>query len=711
MITLRDCVLLLFLTLSPLFSVSAWTSTPFNPPSYPLAVRSPYLSAWLPSGGSGVALNSAWPQFWTGTTVGWAGFVKVDNASYSFLGDPVVSGAVFTKATQLSAQFTSTQSIFIFTAGPVQITVTFLSPIEPTDFVKQSLPLSYLSVSAVPTDGSSHSVSVYTDISGEWLTSNDTLAINWTTTTGDVLSHQSQLQTQTVYTESSDRILQGSVYYSTQNIAGTTYQTGQDIVVRAQFLNNGVLSNTQDTNFRAVSNEWPVFAFARSLGTVTTSSSQTALFSVGHVRDPVTKYIQNDGNTFQARSYYFWSTYSTIADAISAFLIDYSAALARAKALDLKLQIASQGISSAYADIVALSMRQTFGATELTISGSPGAWNTSDVLMFIKEISSDGNLNTVDIIMPAWPGFMYLNPTLGKYLLLPLLQYQATGQYPNPWAVHDLGGTLDFGSIGDLSLIIYAGSPIANGHNLGADEHMPVEESGNMINMILDYTQRTGDTSVATRYSGLLTQWANYLVANTLFPADQLSTTDFAGSLPNQTNLAIKGIIAIKAMSVISNKYLNNAASASSYSSTADSFLNTWQSFGISSDKSHLVLEYGNQSTKVLAYNLAMDKVLGLNFIPASITSLQSTHYANNLEKYGFPIDSRTAYTSSQWMIWAATTTSTSVRDDFISAIHSWLSSGLTSTPYGDRFEDDSGSNSPNKNRPVVGGNLALLLI
>lgn len=44
----------------------SWTATPFSPPSYPLAVRSPYLSAWLPQG-AGTALNGAWPQFWTGS--------------------------------------------------------------------------------------------------------------------------------------------------------------------------------------------------------------------------------------------------------------------------------------------------------------------------------------------------------------------------------------------------------------------------------------------------------------------------------------------------------------------------------------------------------------------------------------------------------------------------------------------------------------------
>ena len=50
--------------------------------------------------------------------------------------------------------------------------------------------------------------------------------------------------------------------------------------------------------------------------------------------------------------------------------------------------------------------------------------------------------NTVDVIFPAYPAFLYTNPNLVKYLLLPLFEYQATGQYPNKWAVHDMGKLL-----------------------------------------------------------------------------------------------------------------------------------------------------------------------------------------------------------------------------------------------------------------------------
>lgn len=69
------------------------------------------------------------------------------------------------------------------------------------------------------------------------------------------------------------------------------------------------------------------------------------------------------------------------------------------------------------------------------------------------------HVSTVDVIFPAWPVFLYTNPTLGKYLLLPLLQYQASGQYPNKWCAHDIG----------------AAYPKALGHNDGKDVLMPIE--------------------------------------------------------------------------------------------------------------------------------------------------------------------------------------------------------------------------------------------
>ncbi|KAH8120127.1 DUF1793-domain-containing protein [Phellopilus nigrolimitatus] len=670
-----------------------WSATPFNPAAVPLAVRTPYLSTWLPQG-AGTALNGNWSSFWTGTTLGWAGYVRVDGTVYNFLGAPTVSGADTTKATQKSLEFTATQSTFVMTAGPVDLTVLFLSPVEPNDLVRQSLPFSYLSLAAASNDGKSHSVQVYTDITGEWITGNNSLTANWTTSVGNIITHQVQLVDQTPYSEISDHIQQGSAFYSIAKSSGTTYQTGEDTVVRGQFINSGSLGNTQDTNFRAVSDKWPVFALAEDLGEVNQASTPV-VFSVGHFRDPAVEYIVANNQT-QQRSAYFLTAYSTPADAISFFLSDYNAALSSADAFDFKLASDAKAISSDYADVVALSIRQAFGATEITVSKNPdGSFNSSDVLVFMKEISSDGNVNTVDVIFPSWPIFLYANAKLGRFLLEGLFQYQATGQYPNKYSAHDLG----------------AAYPKAVGHNDGNDEKMPVEESGNMLIMSLSYTQATNDTSMISTYFDLLDQWTQYLITDSLIPENQISTDDFAGSLANQTNLAIKGIIGIKAMSVISG-LVGDTARESNYSSIASSYVTQWQKYATASSGDHLTLSYGNDSSWGLSYNLYADKLLQTNIFPQSVYDMQTAWYKTVANSFGVPLDTRHTYTKTDWQLFTAgLVTDTTSRDLLISSVRKFAADGLSYAPFADWYETTDGTPEVFRARPVAGGHLALLVL
>lgn len=97
--------------------------------------------------------------------------------------------------------------------------------------------------------------------------------------------------------------------------SGTTYQTGADTIVRGYFAAQGTLDNTEDTSFRAISDDWPVFAFAEDLGTVTSTATSAQVFSIGHFRDPAIEYIIANGE-LQSRSAYFLSQYSTVADAV-----------------------------------------------------------------------------------------------------------------------------------------------------------------------------------------------------------------------------------------------------------------------------------------------------------------------------------------------------------------------------------------------------------
>ncbi|PIL29028.1 hypothetical protein GSI_09076 [Ganoderma sinense ZZ0214-1] len=667
------------------FGVGAitWSATPFTPAAVPLAVRSPYLSAWLPQG-AGNALNDIWPQFWTGNSIlGWAGFAKVDGSAYVWMGSPSVPNTTFSKATQKSLKWTSTQSIFVMTAGPVDLTITFLSPVEPNDFVNQSLPLSYYSISAASNDGKSHEVQVYVDISGEWVTGTSNPLINWSTTgsTG-VITHQVQIANPIAFSEVNDRIQDGAVYHSTLNVTGTTYQTGQDIVVRALFINNGILANTQDTNFRPTSTNWPIFAFAHDFGAVTDSPATPVVYSVGHSRKNAVQYIiLNNGR--QVQSSYFWTRFSTMADAISSFLGDYNNAVTRANQFDNAVSNDANRVSSDYASLVALSVRQTFGAIEITVpQHSDGSFDTSNVLTFMKQMR-DASVNTVDVIYPSWPLFLYTNATIGKSLIMPLLQYQTSGQYPNRWCVHDMGSNY----------------PNATGHNDGLDTKMPIEESGNMVIMALSYAQRTDDLSWLKTYFAILDQWTQFLIADSLIPQNQLSTDVFAGPLANQTNLAIKGIVGIQAMAEIA-RATGDTGRYTNYSTLAASYVKQWQQFATSSTGSHLTLSYGDNDSWGMTYNLYADKLLGTN---ASESPLDPIHILLMLSLY------------SDWSIWtAATTTRSDVRDQIISAVVKYAADGKNSLPLSDWYDTIAGTQadpSSNYARPVVGGHLALLAL
>lgn len=69
----------------------------------------------------------------------WTGFIRIDNITYQFQGDAfgntVREGL---NAQQLSMTYTSTRTIFEFEADSVLFNVTFMTPIWPHDYLRQS---------------------------------------------------------------------------------------------------------------------------------------------------------------------------------------------------------------------------------------------------------------------------------------------------------------------------------------------------------------------------------------------------------------------------------------------------------------------------------------------------------------------------------------------------------------------------------------------
>ncbi|KAH6652041.1 hypothetical protein BKA67DRAFT_572737 [Truncatella angustata] len=364
-----------------------------------------------------------------------------------------------------------------------------------------------------------------------------------------------------------------------------------------------------------------------------------------------------------------------------------------------KSGIANSDLSEAeaYNAIVDLSARQVMAASVLAAPPYQKPLGNTELepLLFMKEISSDGNMNTMDVLYPTSPFFLYTNPDLLRFALQPLYEMRENSFYPNDYTMHDLGGNF----------------PNATGHLKGDDEYMPVEECGNLILMSYAYYKFSGDISWLRSHYKTLTDSAQYLLDFSLLPASQMSTDDFNGELANQTNLAIKGIIALQAMSSVAI-VVENLENASMYAAKAKEYYVGWEELSVEPSRQHTVLSYQWTSSWGLLYNIYFDKLLNIGIVNESIYNMQSDWYAKVSQVFGVPLDSRKTQTKSDWQIWAAATSSSNTREMIIRSMATWLDSTASTDPFPDRYETfGNGQNIGFKARPVVGGHFALLAL
>jgi hypothetical protein len=88
--------------------------------------------------------------------------IRVDNETFTWMGAPDDIPTAY----QTAYEYTATRSIFTIEAnGKVSLKVTFLSPLTPNDFKRQSLIFSYMNIEVSSLDGANHDVQIYTDIS------------------------------------------------------------------------------------------------------------------------------------------------------------------------------------------------------------------------------------------------------------------------------------------------------------------------------------------------------------------------------------------------------------------------------------------------------------------------------------------------------------------------------------------------------------------
>ncbi|KAK4148086.1 uncharacterized protein C8A04DRAFT_33606 [Dichotomopilus funicola] len=782
-----------FLALVVLASASTLT-----PNVLPLIVRNPYLSTWLYNARDAPWEN--WPVFYTGAHVGFSVMVSVPETGkvYPLLGRPHDSlrhdhehyqvgypeylGAAFdASTTNLTYQVSGTSS-----DKNARLTLSFLSPITPSSTFRQSIPAAYLTVIV---EGCLD-VNIYTDTNGEWVTGNRGNEVQWELhkhrRSGNESSGSnanavlktwkvSRLHEQ-LFTEFADRSEWGTLHFT--GPADVYHQSGTSALLRQHFAEKGVLKNEVDQKFRSVMDQEPVFAFAKSfkLGDKKGKchrKTESVTFTFALIQDPVVQFARAKGLTHMKP---LWESHiSNPNELIKYHYNDFETAVTLAKNYSDSLAVdAYRSGSQDYQDIAALSARQVLGATQF--SGTP-----DNPILFLKEISSNGNFQTVDVIFPAFPFFLYTNPQWLAYLLEPLLEHQLSGQYPNDYSMHDLGYHF----------------PNATGHSDGRDEYMPVEECGNMLIMGLalanalrydtepafakamvsseageltsfakwqghvdkhgfDVSRTQESEATTTKATGrktaekwlsrsykLWSKWTGYLVRESLIPHNQLCTDDFAGWLANQTNLALKGIVGIRAMSDIAD-LVGQDEDAKRYKDIADNYIDKWQEYGISRDGTHAKLAYTWYGSWTTIYNLYADSLLCFHvedenkagngrigrvgqkpiggdigketaFIPDKVYQMQSDWYHAVLQKFGLPLDSRHLYTKSDWQFFAAAVTGRETRTEILTAVARWVNETVVDRPFTDLYETEGDGNFPNNirfmARPVVGGHFASLAL
>ncbi|THH06834.1 hypothetical protein EW145_g3808 [Phellinidium pouzarii] len=705
---LRLSLLLLFAALAvSQTGPSLWTIAPFNPPAYSLALRSPYLNTWNAQGNGPAPLTNVWPNLWPASRpiLGWYASVVVDGQGYRIMGAANIPNV--TEANQTAVEFTPTRTSLLFSAGPMQINATFLNPIEPTDLVRQSLPFSYFYLSATSTDGNAHTLRMYSDISGEFMAGDTSQIAQWTPVdSGQYVVLSMQLQTQQAFTENDNHAQDATEYYTFKKIAGTTTSWGitQDVVNRGLASNlSKPLSNTADPTPRPVQDNWPTLGIMIDWPGSITETPEPAVWAIGLVRNPSIQYRLTDG-TFQKRSPYFLTAFSDVQSAAQFFLDDFSNALASANAFDAKLQAAGSALSSDYADLLTLSVGQVLSSLDITIA------NGTDVSgpiagMFSQSPDLQSSVNTVDVLYAAFPMFLYLNPELGGYLLAPLLEYQDSAAYTQTYAARNIGTAY----------------PNATADHITDAHDFQVEETANMLIMVLAYSQASGNGTFISNHYTLLSDWAEFLGNTTLTPTNQKSadvavTGDLSNN--NQTNTALKGIIGIAAMAKMA-EVAGVIGDQKRFNDTATSYIQQWASNAVAADNSHIDFFYGDTNSNGLMYNVFADKLLQLDLVPESVYQVLTVYY-NNIaaqNRFGLPLDNQdTSVATSHSMMFAASTVTNPTTQSFmVTQLHNYVSANLNNTAFTAAYNPTTGFgvdvSVAGVNSPAVGSMFSLLAL
>jgi hypothetical protein len=590
----------------------------------------------------------------------------------------VVPTAQAVTATQTKASVTATQTDYVFTAGAVELSVNFLSPLLLDELEVVARPVSYVTFSTRSLDNKSHSVQVYFGESALVAANTPSQEVVAETKQDENLVYTSVgTKEQPVLGKKGDniRIDWGYAYLAVPE-AGSRIVTGHPDQLKEEFKTKGQLAAAAIAS--GVAGEL-MMATVLNFGNVSSKAASKHLLLGYDDLYSVQYFGQN------LRGWWRRDPATTMLKTLKTAEGDYARLRQKSTAFDKQLyDDATKSGGKSYADLCQLAYRQAIAAHKI-VAGPKG-----EVFFLSKENFSNGSIGTVDITYPSAPMFLLYNNELAKGLLRFIFDYSESGRWKKDFPAHDIGTY-----------------PLANGQTYGED--MPVEEAGNMMIITAAAVKVDGNPTFAREHWPMLTKWVDFLKRDGFDPANQLCTDDFAGHLARNANLSAKAIVGIACYAQMAAQ-LGEQKVADEHFTLARTLARRWME--MDADGDHYALTFdktpGSWSQK---YNIVWDKLLDLNVFPKEAAQKEIAFYLTKQQPYGLPLDSRKTYTKSDWIIWTATMAESNA--DFkalVDPVWKYVNETPTRVPLSDWHETTNAKQVGFQARSVVGGYFIKLL-
>ena len=629
--------------------------------SIPLIMHDPYFSIWSSSD----HLYDADTVHWTGKRQQIRGYLTVDKTVYCFMGDKEFHQIL----PQISLDVTATATTYTFENDKVRLCCRFTSPLILSDPLLVSRPCTYIDFMVEKKNA-------------------DNVKLD--------------------FIVSADLVRQEK-----DEVAGFAGTFKQDFSyasmgrMRQQPLGSSGDHTTIDWGY--------VYLAGNDKSTITYDAANEAIrCQAANLNGQTTLILAYDDlasiNYFGEWRKAYWTTkYKTILEAISAAFADQKKVYKQASEIDCEIEAKAKKIGGdEYAFLCVMSYRHAIAAHKLITD------EDQNLIFLSKENDSNGCIGTVDVSYPSVPLFMLYNTEYVKGMLRPIFRFADCDVWTYDFAPHDVGrypyawgqvyGRSDeenkrFRSENQFVYPPYYMYP--SGSNVyGLRDQMPVEECGNMLIMTAMVCRMEQNVSFALPYMETLKKWREYLIRYGADPGEQLCTDDFAGHLSHNTNLSVKAIMGIEGYAQIA-ALAGEKDEAKKYHKIAVDMASDWEKRAKADDHYQLVFGEGKKDTWSLKYNLIWDKLWKSGLFSDEVYEKELAYYKKKANRYGTPLDSRAAYTKSDWILWCAAMDNTAA---LIQPVAAYLKETTTRVPFSDWYQTDSGMYCYFIARSVQGG-------